>query len=91
MYGVYCILEYESERGGSVLISVCKYIDLDFFLELYDRASRSLLMNETNRCIVNFQFLLMAQYLYMFRAVFLPIIRSVISCTTALVQFHAAR
>ena len=30
-------------------------------LGLYDRASRRLLMNETNRCTVNFQCLLMAQ------------------------------
>ena len=58
-------------------------------LGLYDRASRRLLMNETNRCTVNYQFLLLAQQLYMFQAVFLPIIRSVISRTTALVQFHA--
>ena len=32
-----------------------------FTLGLYDRASRRLLMNETNRCTVNFQFLLMAK------------------------------
>ena len=39
-------------------------------LGLYDRASRRLLMNETNSGTVNFQFLLMAQQLYMFQGSF---------------------
>ena len=67
---------------------MCFYSLLLFYIGILLFCSE-LLMNETNRCIVNFQFLLMAQKLYMFRAVFLSIIRSVISRTTALVQFHA--
>ena len=38
------------------------YFNISFqTLGLYDRASQRLLMNETNKCTVNFQFLLMAQ------------------------------
>ena len=81
-------------RAGRVWEVYCSASNLTTILRLSGPQSelhQILLMNETNRCTVNFQFLLMAQLLYMFRAVFLPLIRSVISRTTALVQCYAAR